>query len=96
VSGLAFGQATSPAGIWDFAYHVEDIDFNNKDTLTIAEKDGQCSGIIQFEDIDNSSPIYKLSEVRLAEDSRSFVIAEGAFRPMNANLKNTWKSWKEA
>jgi hypothetical protein len=41
VSGLAFGQATSPAGVWDFAYHVEDIDFNNKGTLTIAEKNGR-------------------------------------------------------
>lgn len=81
-------QSSLPAaGTWDFIYKVEDLDLEQKGTLNLVDKNGSLTGIIQFKDTDDGSPIYKLNNIKSNKDNLSFVITEGPFAPMKADLK---------
>ena len=80
-------KSSSASGIWDFTYTVEELKMELKGTLTITGQVGRLTGIILFNDMDNASPIYKMNEVAFTNNTLGFLITEGAFAPMKADLR---------
>ena len=88
-------QSPSPAtGNWGFTYLVEELDLKLDGTFTIAEKEGRFTGVLKFSDLDNASPLLKMNAVEASGNTLSFLITEGAFAPMRANLKLSGNQWK--
>ncbi len=88
-------QQSSPAiGNWDFTFPVKVLKSELKGLLTITGKDGEYTGVIKFNDLDNASPIYKLNEIESENNNLRFLIAEGAFAPMRADLKLIDGKWE--
>src|SRR5665811_2173669 len=91
----SFAQSSSPAvGSWDFTYTVEELEMELEGTLTIVEKNGNFTGIVRFDDIDNASPIFKMNELEASNNTLGFLITEGAFAPMKADLKLKAGKWE--
>lgn len=94
-SNPSTAQSTSPAvGSWDFTYTVEELEMELEGTLTIVEKNGDFTGIVRFDNIDNASPIFKMNELEASNTALGFVITEGAYAPMRADLKFRSGKWE--
>ena len=86
-------QSSPALGNWDFTFTDKGLESELKGTLSIVGKEGKFMGIIQFSDLDNASPIYKLNGVESENERLRFLISEGAFAPMRADLKLVDGTW---
>lgn len=90
----SLAQSSSPAiGYWNFTFTGKGLEKELKGTLSITRKEGKFMGIIQFSDLDNASPIYKLNKVESENNNLRFLITEGPFAPMRADLKLIDGKW---
>lgn len=94
-TNLSLAQKSSSAlGSWDYTFNTPETEMALDGTLTIVEKNGHLTGIIKFNNLDNSSPVYKIDKVLSTSTTLGFQITEGAFAPMKADLKLLDGRWE--